>query len=80
MAHTFQQPSGAATFSARTAGTAVAAPPKTEFTSTETYLATIDEGVFTFPGNDNLHIRDSVPSSKPALIRPSLTQPLASGI
>jgi hypothetical protein len=41
-------------------GTTSAAPPKTEFTSTETYSETLDDGVFTFPDNNNLHIRNLV--------------------
>jgi hypothetical protein len=42
------------------AGTAVAAPPRTEFTGTEVYGASLDFGTETFPGNNNYHVRGAV--------------------
>jgi hypothetical protein len=41
-------------------GTAGAAPPRTEFTGTEVYVAVLDFGTETFPGNNNYHVRGEV--------------------
>ena len=43
---------------------ASAAPPRTEFTSTVTPIAVINEGDFTFPGNEVFHARNRVEQFK----------------